>query len=55
MQNCVSARRHEKGLKHEMPYYHVPKEYLTAYLEGCTLREDREGRYSIRLHARLTD
>ena len=38
------VRLHEKGGKqHEMPCHHNLEEYLTAYLDGCVLREDRKG------------
>ena len=38
------VRLHEKGGKqHEMPCHHNLDEYLTAYLDGCALREDRKG------------
>ena len=38
------VRLHEKGGKqHEMPCHHNLEEYLTAYLDGCALREDRKG------------
>ena len=38
------VRLHEKGGKrHEMPCHHNLEEYLTAYLDGCELREDRKG------------
>ncbi|RXD01748.1 integrase [Sphingomonas sp. UV9] len=38
------VRLHEKGGKrHEMPCHHNLEEYLSAYLEGCALREDRKG------------
>jgi site-specific recombinase XerD len=38
------VRLHEKGGKrHEMPCHHNLEEYLTAYLDGCTLRDDRKG------------
>lgn len=38
------VRLHEKGGKqHEMPCHHNLEEYLTAYVDGCALREDRKG------------
>ncbi len=38
------VRLHEKGGKrHEMPCHHNLEEYLTAYLDGCGLRDDRKG------------
>ena len=38
------VRLHEKGGKrHEMPCHHNLEEYLTAYLDGCALRDDRKG------------
>jgi len=38
------VRLHEKGGKrHEMPCHHNLEEYLSAYLDGCALREDRKG------------
>ena len=38
------VRLHEKGGKrHEMPCHHNLEEYLTAYLDGCELRDDRKG------------
>ena len=38
------VRLHEKGGKqHEMPCHHNLEEYLTAYLDGCALREDQKG------------
>ncbi|QYE33575.1 tyrosine-type recombinase/integrase (plasmid) [Polymorphobacter sp. PAMC 29334] len=38
------VRLHEKGGKrHDMPCHHNLEEYLTAYLDGCDLREDRKG------------
>ena len=38
------ARLHEKGGKrHEMPCHHNLEEYLTAYIYGCGLRDDRKG------------
>jgi integrase/recombinase XerC len=38
------VRLHEKGGKrHEMPCHHNLEEYLSAYLDGCDLREDRKG------------
>nr|WP_167108899.1 tyrosine-type recombinase/integrase [Sphingomonas oligoaromativorans] len=38
------VRLHEKGGKrHEMPCHHNLETYLDAYLDGCTLREDRKG------------
>jgi len=38
------VRLHEKGGKrHEMPCHHNLDEYLTAYLDGCELRDDRKG------------
>ena len=38
------VRLHEKGGKrHEMPCHHNLEEYLTAYIDGCDLREDRKG------------
>lgn len=37
------VRLHEKGGKrHEMPCHHNLEEYLTAYIDGCELREDRK-------------
>ena len=37
-------RLHEKGGKrHEMPCHHNLEEYLSGYLDGCALREDRKG------------
>ena len=38
------VRLHEKGGKrHDMPCHHNLEEYLTAYLDGCELRDDRKG------------
>lgn len=38
------VRLHEKGGKlHEMPCHHNLEECLTAYIDGCDLREDRKG------------
>ena len=38
------VRLHEKGGKrHEMPCHHNLEEYLTAYIDGCVLRDDRKG------------
>lgn len=38
------VRLHEKGGKrHEMPCHHNLEEYLSAYLNGCKLRDDRKG------------
>jgi site-specific recombinase XerD len=38
------VRLHEKGGKrHEMPCHHNLEEYLSAYLDGCALRDDRKG------------
>ena len=38
------VRLHEKGGKrHEMPCHHNLEDYLTAYIDGCELREDRKG------------
>lgn len=38
------VRLHEKGGKrHEMPCHHNLEEYLSAYLDGCKLRDDRNG------------
>ena len=38
------VRLHEKGGKrHEMPCHHNLEDYLTAYLDGCGLRDDRKG------------
>src|SRR3546814_17112086 len=38
------VRLHEKcGQRHEMPYHHNLEDYLTAYIDGCELREDRKG------------
>lgn len=38
------VRLHEKGGKrHEMPCHHNLEDYLSAYLDGCELREDRKG------------
>jgi integrase/recombinase XerC len=38
------VRLHEKGGKrHEMPCHHNLEDYLTAYLDGCELRENRKG------------
>src|SRR3546814_16310384 len=38
------VRLHEKGGKrHEMPRHHNLEDYLTAYIDGCELREDRKG------------
>ena len=31
------------GKRHEMPCRHNLEEYLSAYLDGCTLRKDRKG------------
>src|SRR3546814_10373914 len=40
----LGVRRHEKGGKrHEMPGHHNLEDYLTAYIDGCELREDRKG------------
>ena len=37
-------RLHEKGGKeHKMPCHHNLEEYLTAYLDGCGLRDDHKG------------
>src|SRR3546814_10411061 len=45
MQNRrLRVRLHEKGGKrHEMPGHHNLEDYLTAYIDGCELREDRKG------------
>ena len=38
------VRLQEKGGKqHEMPCHHNLEEYLTAYLDGCGLRDDPKG------------
>ena len=38
------VRLHEKGGKrHEMPCHHNLEEYLTTYIDGCELRDDRKG------------
>lgn len=38
------VRLHEKGGKrHEMPCHHNLEDYLTAYIDGCDLRDDRKG------------
>jgi len=38
------VRLHEKGGKrHEMPCHHNLEDYLSAYLDGCALRDDRKG------------
>ena len=38
------VRLHEKGGKrHEMPCHHNLEDYLTAYIDGCELRDDRKG------------
>lgn len=38
------VRLHEKGGKrHDMPCHHNLEDYLTAYLDGCDLRDDRKG------------
>ena len=38
------VRLHEKGGKrHEMPCHHNLESYLSAYIDGCELREDRKG------------
>ena len=38
------VRLHEKGGRHhEMPCHHNLEGYLTGYLDGCDLREDRKG------------
>ena len=38
------VRLHEKGGKrHEMPCHHNLEHYLTDYLDGCGLRDDRKG------------
>jgi site-specific recombinase XerD len=38
------VRLHEKGGKdHDMPCHHNLEEYLTAYLDGCQLRDDPKG------------
>ena len=38
------VRLHEKGGKrHEMPCHHNLEEYLTAYIDGCELHDDRKG------------
>jgi integrase/recombinase XerD len=38
------VRLNEKGGKrHEMPCHHNLEEYITAYLDGCGLREDAKG------------
>src|SRR3546814_5820380 len=38
------VRLHEKGGKrHEMTCHHNLEDYLTAYIDGCELREDRKG------------
>ena len=38
------VRLHEKGGKRlEMPCHHNLEDYLTAYIDGCGLREDRKG------------
>ena len=35
---------HEKGGKaHKMPCHHNLEEYLTAYIDGCNLRDDPKG------------
>src|ERR1700689_1920108 len=31
------------GERHEMPYHHNLKDYLTAYLDGADLRDDPKG------------
>jgi hypothetical protein len=31
------------GKRHEMPCHHNLEDYLTAYIDGCALREDRKG------------
>lgn len=31
------------GKRHEMPCHHNLEEYLSAYLDGCALRDDRKG------------
>lgn len=53
------VRLHEKGGKqHEMPCHHNLEEYLTGYLDGCALREDRKGplfRTIVRGTKRLSD
>ena len=37
-------RLHEKGGKaHKMPCHHNLEEYLTAYIDGCGLRDDPKG------------
>jgi integrase len=39
----LGVRLHEKGSKrHEMPCHHNLEAYLTAYIDGCGLREDRK-------------
>lgn len=38
------VRLHEKGGKrHEMPCHHNLEDYLTAYIDGCELRDERKG------------
>lgn len=38
------VRLHEKGGKRrEMPCHHNQEEYLTVYIDGCELRDDRKG------------
>lgn len=37
------VRLHEKGGRHDMPCLHNLEAYLTAYLDGCDLRDDRKG------------
>ena len=38
------VRLHEKGGKaHKMPCHHNLEEYLTAYIDGCGLRDDPKG------------
>src|SRR3546814_13117410 len=38
------VRLHEKGgQRHEMRCHHNLGDYLTAYIDGCELREDRKG------------
>ena len=38
------VRLYEKGGKrHEMPCHHNLESYLSAYIDGCELREDRKG------------
>ena len=60
VQNCrLWVRLQEKGAKqHEMPCHHNLEEYLTGYLDGCALREDRKAplfRTIVRGTKRLSD